>query len=59
MGLDTAWRPAAGAGSANGNGAHSGARQSAGTPLGNSPLSGHQVELVQTERTAASLCPRE
>jgi len=59
MGLDAAWRPAADAGSAsNGNGAHSAARHSAGTPLGNSPLSGHQVELVQTEQTAASLCPR-
>jgi diguanylate cyclase (GGDEF)-like protein len=60
MGLDAAWRPAADAGSAsNGNGAHLAARQSAGTSLGNSPLSGHQVELVQAERTAASLCPRE
>jgi diguanylate cyclase (GGDEF)-like protein len=59
MGLDAAWRPAADAGSAsNGNRAHSAARYSAGTALGNSPLSGHQVELVQTEQTAASLCPR-
>jgi diguanylate cyclase (GGDEF)-like protein len=57
MGLDAAWRPAAGAGSAsNGNGAHLAARHSAGASLGNSPLSGHQVELVQTEQTAASLC---
>jgi diguanylate cyclase (GGDEF)-like protein len=60
MGLDAAWRPAADAGSAsNGNGAYLAARQSASTSLGNSPLSGHQVELVQAERTAASLCPRE
>jgi diguanylate cyclase (GGDEF)-like protein len=60
MGLDAAWRPAADAGSAsNGNGAHLSTRQSAGTSLGNSPFSGHQVELVQTERTAASSCPRE
>jgi diguanylate cyclase (GGDEF)-like protein len=59
MGLDAAWRPAADVGSVgNGNGAHSAARHSAGSPLGNSPLSGHQVELVQTEQTTASLCPR-
>ncbi|HXT91247.1 MAG TPA: GGDEF domain-containing protein, partial [Trebonia sp.] len=58
MGLNAAWRPAADVGSVgNGNGAHSAARHSAGSPLGNSPLSGHQVELVQTEQTAASLCP--
>jgi diguanylate cyclase (GGDEF)-like protein len=59
MGLNAAWRPAADAGSAsNDNGAHSAARHSAGSQLDNSPLSGHQVELVQTEPTAASLCPR-
>src|SRR5689334_5650539 len=59
MGLDAAWRPAADAGSVgNGNGVHSAARQPASTPLGNSPLSGHQVELVPTEQTAASLCLR-
>jgi diguanylate cyclase (GGDEF)-like protein len=58
MGLNAAWRPAADVGSVgNGNGAHSAARHSAGSPLGNSPLSGHQVELVQTEQTAVSLCP--
>jgi diguanylate cyclase (GGDEF)-like protein len=60
MGLGAAWTPAADADAArNGNGAHSAARQLEGTPLGNSPLSTtHQVELVQTEQTAASLCLR-
>jgi hypothetical protein len=54
MGLDVAWSPAPGDGSAgNGDG-----RPGAGTPLGSSPLSSHQVVLVQTEQTAASLCPR-
>jgi diguanylate cyclase (GGDEF)-like protein len=56
MGLDEAWNSAQGAESAN-NG-HAGAPQPAGTPLGNSPLSSHRVVLVQTEQTAASLCPR-
>ena len=59
MGLDDAWTPAEDAGSArNGDGAHSAPREPAGTPLGNSPLSSHRVVLVQTEQTAASLCPR-
>ncbi len=59
MGLDVAWSPAPDGGPAgNGNGSHSGAAQPAGTPLGGSPLSNHQVVLVQTEQTAASLCPR-
>ena len=56
MGLDQAWNSTPDADSAN-NG-HAGAPQSAGTPLGNSPLSSHRVVLVQTEQTAASLCPR-
>ena len=59
MGLDVAWSSAPDGGSAdNGNGSRSGAAQPAGTPLGSSPLSNHQVVLVQTEQTAASLCPR-
>jgi diguanylate cyclase (GGDEF)-like protein len=59
MGLDAAWSPDPDASSAhNGNGAHPAAPHSAGTPLGNSPLFSHQVELVQAEQTAASLCPR-
>jgi diguanylate cyclase (GGDEF)-like protein len=59
MGLDVAWsRSGPGTSSArNGNGAHSPERQPAGIPLGNSPLSSHRVELVQTEQTAASSCP--
>jgi len=32
--------------------------QSAGTPLGSNPLSSHRVVLVESEQTAASLCPR-
>ena len=59
MGLDAAWSSAPNAGSArNGDGGRSAAPQPAGTSLGHTPLSTHQVELVQTERTAASLCPR-
>jgi hypothetical protein len=56
MGLDQAWSPTPDAGSAS-NG-HAGDPQRAGTPLGSSPLSSHHVVLVQTEQTAASLCPR-
>jgi diguanylate cyclase (GGDEF)-like protein len=57
MGLDAAWSPDPDVASASDdNGAHSAARQSAGTPMGNSPLSSHRVVLVQTEPTAASLC---
>lgn len=52
MGLDAEWTPEADANPArNGNGAHP-----AGTPLTSSPLSSHQVVLVQGEQTAASLC---
>jgi diguanylate cyclase (GGDEF)-like protein len=59
MGLDAAWSPDPDASSAhNGDGAHPAAPHSAGTPLGNSPLFSHQVELVQAEQTAASLCPQ-
>ena len=59
MGLGAAWTPAEDVGSAhNGDDAHSTASQTAVTSLGNSPLSGHQVVLVQTEQTAASLCPQ-
>jgi diguanylate cyclase (GGDEF)-like protein len=58
MGLGEALSPAPGASSEhNGNDAHSGASQSNGHPLVSSPLSGHRVVLVQTEQTAASLCP--
>ena len=65
MGLDEAWSSAPGNDPSN-NG-HVGTPQPAGTPLGNhpagtslgnSPLSSHRVVLVQTEQTAASLCPR-
>ena len=56
MGLDEAWRSAADADSAHaGNGTRTGP---AGSPLVNSPLSSHQVVLVQSEQTAASLCPQ-
>ena len=37
---------------------HSGAPETAAASPGSSPLSGHRVVLVQTEQTAASLCPR-
>jgi diguanylate cyclase (GGDEF)-like protein len=57
MGLDEAWSPGEDDDSArDGDGADSRARQSPGTPLGNSPLSSHRVVLVQTEPAAASLC---
>jgi len=56
MGLDQAWTSTPDADSVN-NG-HIGAPHPAGIPLGNSPLSSHRVVLVQTEQTAASLCPR-
>jgi diguanylate cyclase (GGDEF)-like protein len=63
MGLGAAWTPAADApsalnGNGDGNSAQSAVRELAGTPLGNSPLSSHRVVLVQTEQTAASLCPQ-
>jgi diguanylate cyclase (GGDEF)-like protein len=59
MGLDAAWSPAPDAGSARtGDGSRPAAPQPAGATLGNSPLSTHQVVLVQTEQTAASLCLR-
>jgi diguanylate cyclase (GGDEF)-like protein len=59
MGLDAPWSPDPDAASArHGYSARASAPQPAGTPLGNSPLSGHRVVLVQTEQTAASLCPR-
>jgi diguanylate cyclase (GGDEF)-like protein len=57
MGLDEAWNSTQDADSAS-NETRDGAPQSAGTPLGNSPLSSHRVVLVQTEQTAASLCLR-
>jgi diguanylate cyclase (GGDEF)-like protein len=57
MGLDEAWNSTQDADSAP-NETHNGAPQPAGAPLGNSPLSSHRVVLVQTEQTAASLCPR-
>jgi diguanylate cyclase (GGDEF)-like protein len=53
MGLDAAWSSAPDAGAA-----HGGTPQPAGIPLGSSPLSSHRVVLVQTEQTAASLCPQ-
>jgi diguanylate cyclase (GGDEF)-like protein len=57
MGLDEAWRSASDADSAHaGNGTRSGAPGLAGSPLVSSPLSSHQVVLVQSEQTAASLC---
>jgi diguanylate cyclase (GGDEF)-like protein len=37
---------------------HSGAPEPASTATSTSPMSGHRVVLVQTEQTAASLCPR-
>jgi diguanylate cyclase (GGDEF)-like protein len=60
MGLNDDWRPAPDAKSPrNGNGTGKGPHPDApkpGSHLGGSPLSGHQVELVQAEQTAASLC---
>jgi diguanylate cyclase (GGDEF)-like protein len=56
MGLDVAWNSAADAGYGHG-GTGNGAPRAAGSAL-NGPLSSHRVELVQTEQTAASLCPR-
>jgi diguanylate cyclase (GGDEF)-like protein len=53
MGLDEALSPAPEAGAA-----HSDAPEPARTARGTSPMSGHRVVLVQTEQTAASLCPR-
>jgi diguanylate cyclase (GGDEF)-like protein len=53
MGLDEALTPAPEAGAA-----HSDAPEPARTARGTSPMSGHRVVLVQTEQTAASLCPR-
>jgi diguanylate cyclase (GGDEF)-like protein len=59
MGLDAEWTPSADANPPhNGNGAHRDAGQPAAIPLASSPLSSHQVRLVQAERSAASLCPR-
>jgi hypothetical protein len=52
MGLDAAWNATAGAGSVNDGTGDEVTRAEGG------PLSGHQVVLVQTEQTAASLCPR-
>jgi hypothetical protein len=58
MGLDADWTPSADPSSAHdGNSIHPVAPQPAGTPLASSPLSSHQVVLVQTEQRAASLCP--
>jgi diguanylate cyclase (GGDEF)-like protein len=52
MGLDAAWNSTADAASA-------GDRTGDDAPRAEgSPLSGHRVVLVQTEQTAASLCPR-
>jgi diguanylate cyclase (GGDEF)-like protein len=52
MGLDAAWNATADARSVNdGTGAEVPRAEG-------SPLSGHRVVLVQTEQTAASLCPR-
>jgi diguanylate cyclase (GGDEF)-like protein len=59
MGLDAAWTSDGDANAAhNGNGTRSAASRRADTPLANSPLSSHHVELVQAEPTGASLCPR-
>ena len=59
MGIDAPWSPDPDADSARrGYSARASAPQPAGTPLGNSALSSHRVVLVQTEQTAASLCPR-
>lgn len=55
MGLD-AWNSTPGADSMP-NDADRGT-QSAGTPLGSNPLSSHRVVLVESEQTAASLCPQ-
>lgn len=52
MGLDSALTPDVGAG------AYPAASHPEGTPLAGLPLYGHRVELVQTDQTAASLCPR-
>jgi diguanylate cyclase (GGDEF)-like protein len=61
MGLGADWTPAADAASArnanaNANGAHSAVHQLVSAPVGNSPLTSHQVVLVQAEQAAASLC---
>ena len=54
MGLDVAWNSAADAGYGP-EGSRGDVNQATGTLSG--PLSSHQVELVETEQTAASLCP--
>jgi diguanylate cyclase (GGDEF)-like protein len=51
MGLDAAWTPAPDA-------APGAVRQEGAALAGGSPLSGHRVVMVQSEHTAASLCPR-
>jgi diguanylate cyclase (GGDEF)-like protein len=55
MGLD-AWSSTQDAGPIPGDG-EAGAK-SAGIPLGSNPLSSHQVVMVESEQSAASLCPQ-
>jgi diguanylate cyclase (GGDEF)-like protein len=57
MGLDAAWSSAPDGDSITAD-TGDGASRSAGSSLGSGPLSSHRVVLVQTEQTAASLCPR-
>jgi diguanylate cyclase (GGDEF)-like protein len=57
MGFDAAWESTPEADSRYA-GTHNGAPHAAGNPLGSNPLSSHRVVLVQTEQSAASLCPR-
>jgi diguanylate cyclase (GGDEF)-like protein len=56
MGLDEGWNTAQGADSNRGD-AGPGTRPS-DAPLGSNPLSSHRAVLVESEQTAASLCPR-
>jgi diguanylate cyclase (GGDEF)-like protein len=56
MGLD-AWSPTQDAGQIPDNVGGPGPK-SAGAPLGGNPLSGHRAVLVESEQTAASLCPQ-
>jgi diguanylate cyclase (GGDEF)-like protein len=56
MGLDEGWNTAQGADS-NRSDAGPGTRSS-DAPLGSNPLSSHRAVLVESEQTAASLCPR-
>ena len=59
MDIDTPWTPGPGVASATkGYDAHPSAARRVGTPLASTPLTSHEVVLVQAEPSAASLCPR-